>query len=176
MKKTIFIMTLFSVLVGCFSKSKKDADIKAQDLNSNLERSESLNQKEALGVNKEEEVVVQKKTKLIDYLKEVSYQVRKKQDELYGSRRFNTRGLYGRYESCVATKKQKPKLARAIVLKDGELGQLEADKFGYDEKGELVALEDQKLRDKIRDMEEKKNRLFAQEEELLSEINLCEAE
>ena len=39
----------------------------------------------------------------------------------------------------------------------------------------MVALEEQKLRDKIRDMEDKKNRLYAQEEELLSEINNCEA-
>jgi hypothetical protein len=171
----ILIVALISVC-GCSSKSKKDADIKAQEITTTVEKSEAINQKETLGVNKDEEVIIQKKTKLTDYLKDVSYQVRKKQDELYGSRRFGTRGIYGRYEECMAKKKQKPKVARAMVLKDEELGQIEADKFGYDEKGQMVALEEQKLRDKIRDMEDKKNRLFAQEEELLSEINTCEAE
>lgn len=176
MKKIILLSTLCALLASCSSKDKKDADIKAQELDTSLEKTEVLNQKEALGVNKDEEVIVQKKTKLADYLKDVSYQVRKKQDELYGSRRFNTRGLYGRYEECMASKKQKPKLARQMVLKDQELGQVNADKFGYDEKGQLVALEEQKLRDKIRDMEDKKNRLFAQEEELLAEIKTCESE
>lgn len=162
-------------LISCSSKSKKDADIKAQDISTQIEKAEVLNQSEMVGVNKAEEVVVQKKTNLIDYLKDLSFQVRRKQDELYGSRRFNTRGLFGRYEECLVNKKQKPKVARQMVLKDSELGQIEADKFGYDEKGQMVALEEQKLRDKIRDMEDKKNRLYAQEEELLSEINNCEA-
>lgn len=174
MKKLILLISFGFIIFGCSSKSKKDADIKAQELTSKVDKAEMLNQSESIGVNKDEEVIVQKKTKLVDYLKDISYQVRKKQDELYGSRRFNTRGLYGRYEACVAGKKQKPKIARQMVLKDDELGQLEAGKFGYDEKGEMVALEEQKLRDKIRDMEDKKNRLYAQEEELLAEVNACE--
>lgn len=160
---------------GCSSKAKKDADIKAQNLEaSKIEKVEMLSEKESLGVNKSEEVVVQKKTNLVEYLKNTSYQVKRKQDELYGSRRFNTRGLFGRYEECLASHKQKPKVARQMILKDDELGQIEADKFGYDEKGEMVALEEQKLRDKIRDMEDKRNKLYAQEVELLSEISSCE--
>lgn len=175
--KNLILIPLFSiVIISCSSKEKKDADIKAQDISTTVTRAEVINSKEALGVNKDEEVIVQKKTKLADYLKDISYEVRKKQDELYGSRRFNTRGLYGRYEECMATKKQKPKLARQIIVKDQELGQVNADKFGYDEQGQMVALEEQKLRDKIRDMEDKKNRLFAQEEELLGEIRACEGE
>lgn len=170
----VFAAVLALGLTGCSSKTKKDADIKAQDMSQSIEKTEMLNPTETIGVNNSEDVVVQKKTNLADYLKEVSYQVRRKQDELYGSRRFNTRGIYGRYEECVAAKKQKPKLARQMVLKDNELGQIEADKFGYNEKGQMVAVEEQKLRDKIRDMEDKKNRLFAQEEELLAEINSCE--
>jgi len=169
----IFISTGF--LFSCSSKSKKDADIKDQQISTKIEKAEPLNQSESLGVNKDEEVIVQKKTNLVDYLKNVSFQVRRKQDELYGSRKFNTRGLFGRYEECLVGKKQKPKVARQMVLKDDELGQIEAGKFGYDEKGQMVALEEQKLRDKIRDMEDKKNRLYAQEEELLSEINTCES-
>ncbi|MEY4616164.1 MAG: hypothetical protein RJB66_1124 [Pseudomonadota bacterium] len=174
MIKNVLVALTCLIFVSCSSKEKKDADIKAQDLKTSVERAELLSSKETLGVNKDEEVIVQKKTKLVDYLKEVSYEVRKKQDELYGSRRFNTRGLFGRYEECMSQKKQKPKIARQMVLKDQELGQINADKFGYDEKGQLVAVEEQKLRDKIRDMEDKKNRLFAQEEELLTEVRTCE--
>jgi hypothetical protein len=176
MKKLILALSVIGMFAACSSKSKKDADIKAQEINTTIDKAEALNKSETIGVNKDEEVVVQKKTKLADYLKEVAYQVRKKQDELYGSRRFNTRGLYGRYEECMSRKKQKPKVARQMVMKDDEFGKLEADKFGYDEKGKMVAVEEQKLRDKIRDMEDKKNRLYAQEEELMTEINSCEAE
>ncbi len=178
LKKTELLILVFSLvgfLFSCSSKSKKEADIKAQDISSKIERIEPLNQNENLGVNENEEVVVQKKTNLVEYLKNISYQVRRKQDELYGSRRFNTRGLFGRYEECLSRRKQKPKVARQMVLKDEELGQIEADKFGYDEKGQMVALEEKKLRDKIRDMEDKKNRLYAQEEDLLAEINNCES-
>ncbi len=176
MKKLILTLCALALIAGCSSKSKKDADIKVQEISTNVEKAETISAKETVGVNKDEEVIVQKKTKLVDYLKDISYQVRKKQDELYGSRRFNTRGLYGRYEECMSSKKQKPKVARQMLLKDDELGQIEADKFGYDEKGQMVALEEQKLRDKIRDMEDKKNRLYAQEEELLSEVNTCESD
>lgn len=168
------VLVAASLLNGCFSKSKKDADIKAQDISTVSEKSEAMSSSETVGVNKDENVVVQKKVKLIDHLKEVSYQVRKKQDELYGSRRFNTRGLYGRYEKCMAANQKKTKVARNMVLKETEFGQLEADKFGFDEKGEMVALEEQKLRDKIRDLEGMRNRLFSQEEELLSAISECE--
>ncbi len=171
----LVLIVLFILVNGCSSKTKKDADIKAQSMEANkIEKTEMLNEKESIGVNKSEDVVVQKKTNLVEYLKNTSYQVKRKQDELYGSRRFNTRGVVGRYEECLSAHKQKPKVARQMVLKDDELGQIEADKFGYDEKGQMVALEEQKLRDKIRDMEEKRNRLYAQEEELLSEINNCE--
>lgn len=176
MKKLIFAFCLVVLGVGCSSKSKKDADIKAQEISTNVDKGEKITEKETVGVNKDEEVIVQKKTKLTDYLKDIAFQVRKKQDELYGSRRFNTRGLYSRYETCMAAKKQKPKVARQMVLKDDELGQIEADKFGYDEKGEMVALQEQKLRDKIRDMEDKKNRLYAQEEELTAELTSCEGD
>jgi hypothetical protein len=175
MNQIILALCALILAVGCSSKTKKDADIKSQEIATTIDKSEAMNQKETIGVNKDEEVIVQKKTKLTDYLKDISYQVRKKQDELYGSRRFNTRGIYGRYEACMMGRKEKPKVARQMVLKDDELGQIEADKFGYDEKGQMVALEEQKLRDKIRDMEDKKNRLYAQEEELLGEMNTCEA-
>jgi hypothetical protein len=74
----------------------------------------------------------------------------------------------------MAAHKEKPKLARSIVLKDKEFGQLEADRFGFDEKGEMVALEEQKLREKVRAIEEMKNTLFGHEEELLAAINECE--
>jgi hypothetical protein len=177
MSKNILVAVIFVLagfLFSCSSKSKKDADIKSQEISTKIEKAEPLSQNESLGVNKDEDVIIQKKTNLVDYLKNVSFQVRRKQDELYGSRRFNTRGLFGRYEECLVGKKQKPKVARQMVLKDEELGQIEAGKFGYDEKGQMVALEEQKLRDKIRDMEDKKNRLYAQEEELLAEINACE--
>lgn len=178
MKKNIYIGLVFislSFLFSCSSKTKKDADIKAQEITTQMDKVEALSPTESLGVNKSEDVVVQKKTNLVEYLKSISFQVRRKQDELYGSRRFNTRGMFGRYEECLKGKKQQPKVARQMVLKENELGQIEADKFGYDEKGQMIAVEEQKLRDKIRDMEDKKNRLYAQEEELLAEINNCES-
>lgn len=178
MKKSLYFGLIFmsvGFLFSCSSKTKKDADIKGQEISAPMDKVEPLSPTESLGVNKSEDVVVQKKTNLVEYLKNISFQVRRKQDELYGSRRFNTRGMFGRYEECLGGKKQKPKVARQMVLKEDELGQIEADKFGYDEKGQMIAVEEQKLRDKIRDMEDKKNRLYAQEEELLAEINNCES-
>ncbi len=41
-------------------------------------------------------------------------------------------------------------------------------------KEEMAALEEQKLRDKIRDMDDKRNKWYALEEELLCEISSCE--
>lgn len=178
MKKNIYFSLVFiamGFLFACSSKTKKDADIKGQEIAAPMDKVEPLSSTESLGVNTSEDMVVQKKTNLVEYLKNISFQVRRKQDELYGSRRYNTRGMFGRYEECLVSKKQKSKVARQMVLKEDELGKIESDKFGYDEKGQMIAVEEQKLRDRIRDMEDKKNRLYAQEEELLAEINNCES-
>lgn len=164
------------VLAGCASKSKKDADIKDQEIKEEISKKDPVGLKETIGVNGDKDVVVQKRTELADYLKQITYQVKAKQDEIYGSRKFGTRGLYGRYEKCFRKSGMDGSLiARNIALKDDELGQLEADRFGYDKTGKFVALEETKMREKIRDLESKRNQLFASEEELRSELVRCEA-
>lgn len=174
MKKIILIAMMIS-LAACSSKSKKDADIKDQDIRSQLEKSEAIDGTTTLGVNEDKDIILQDKVQLSEHLRQLVAEVKHKQDEMYGSKRFGSRGLYGRLEKCVTKNKTQPLVPREILVKDKELGQLEAGKFGYDEKGRLVALDEVKLRDKIRDLEDKKRRLYEKEEELLSELSRCEA-
>lgn len=185
MKKILLLVSLLAV-VSCSSKSKKDADIKAQDIKTEQEKGEMISGGTTLGVNEDKDIMVQDKVELTEHLRTLTASVKHKQDELYGSKRFGTRGLYGKLEKCVAQVNKKSKggdgashftlAAREIIIQDQELGQLEAGKFGYDEKGKLVALDEAKLRDKIRDLEDKRRRLYQKEEELLAEMNRCEAQ
>lgn len=182
MIKILLVLSLFAV-VSCSSKSKKDADIKDQDIKTAQDKGEMISGGTTLGVNEDKELMVQDKVQLNEHLRQLGAAIKSKQDELYGSKRFSTRGLYGKLEKCVAKVNKKNKggaattlAAREIIVPDQELGQIEAGKFGYDEKGNLVALDDAKLRDKIRDLEDKKRRLYQKEEELLAEMNRCEAQ
>lgn len=181
MIKILLVLSLFAV-VSCSSKSKKDADIKDQDIKTAQDKGEMISGGTTLGVNEDKELMVQDKVQLNEHLRQLGAAIKSKQDELYGSKRFSTRGLYGKLEKCVAKANKKNKgaattlAAREIIVPDQELGQIEAGKFGYDEKGNLVALDDAKLRDKIRDLEDKKRRLYQKEEELLAEMNRCEAQ
>lgn len=176
-----FLPLTVLLIVGCASKSPKDADIKEQDLQTARDRSEMVSGGVALGVNGDKDIVVQEKVQMTEHLRQLVTTLKHKQDELYGSQRFGTRGLYGKLEKCVAKTSKRDKAdykvlaAREIVVSEKELGALEAEKFGYDEKGDLVALDEVKLRDKIRDLEAKKRKLYEKEEELLAEMSRCEA-
>jgi hypothetical protein len=185
MIKILLVLSLFAV-VSCSSKSKKDADIKDQDVKTAQDKGEMISGGTTIGVNDDKEIMVQDKVDLTEHMRQLGAAIKSKQDDLYGSKRFSTRGLYGKLEKCVAQVNKKSKggdgashctlAAREIVVPDQELGQIEAGKFGYDEKGRLVALDDAKLRDKIRDLEDKKRKLYQKEEELLAEMNRCEAQ
>lgn len=180
MSKLILPMIVLLV-AGCASKSAKDAEIKDQSIQTAREKSETVSDGVVLGVGEDKDVIVQDKVELTDHLRQLVATIKYKQDELYGSKRFGTRGLYGKLEKCVAKAAKKDGsasntlAAREILVPDQELGSLEAGKFGYDEKGNLVALDEVKLRDKIRDLESKKRKLYEKEEELLAEMSRCEA-
>lgn len=181
MKKLILIFVLSVSSVSCSLKSKKDSDIKDQDIKTTLDKSVSVSNSVSIGVNEDKDVLVQEKVELNEYLRQLASSVRQKQDELYGSQRFSTRGLYGKLERCLKDVSQKtgsstkPLVARSLVIPDRELGSIEAGKFGFDEGGKMVALDSSKLRDKIRELEEQRKKLNEKEEELIAEINRCES-
>lgn len=169
-------------VVACASKSPKEADIKDQEIKTNHEKSEMISVGSIVGVNEEKEIVVQDKIQMTDHLRLLVTTIKHKQDELYGSKRFGTRGLYGKLERCVARANRQNKeqtiavlAARDIVVPEQELGDLEAGRFGRDEKDNIVAVDEVKLRDKIKDLEGKKRKLYEKEEELLAEMGRCEA-
>lgn len=179
MKTMIVLISLLS-LVGCSSKNKT---IKDKEIKTNYEKSEKSGLSEVVAANDDKEVVVAKKTEMAEYIRQTNFLVRSKQDELYGSKKRGTRGLYGKLERCVQdmskrkglTPEQMPVLvARESIAKDEEFGFLEESRFGRDEMGQIVAMEETKLRDKIRSLEEQKNKLYEKEEELLLELRKCE--
>lgn len=180
MKLVLMTLCLAFVAAGCSSKNKT---IKEKDIKTNYEKSETAGLSEVVAVNDDKEVIVAKKTEMAEYIRQTNFLVRSKQDELYGSKKRGTRGLYGKLERCVQdmskrkglTPEQMPVLvARESIVRDEEFGFLEESKFGRDEMGKVVAMEETKLRDKIRDLEAQKNKLYEKEEELLLELRKCE--
>lgn len=178
--KIILLLASLSLMVGCSSKNKT---IKEKDIKTNYEKAEQSGLSEVVAVNDDKEVIVAKKTEMAEYIRQTTFLVRSKQDELYGSKKRGTRGLYGKLERCVQdmskrkglTPEQMPVLvSRESISKDDEFGFLEESRFGRDEMGKIVAMEETKLRDKIRDLESQKNKLYEKEEELLLELRKCE--
>ncbi|MFP5518903.1 MAG: hypothetical protein ACLGGX_03310 [Bdellovibrionia bacterium] len=183
MKSIILLVCSVLALSACSSKNKT---IKEKDIKTEFEKSESSGLSEAVVVNDDDdEIVVTKKTEMAEYIRQLSFVVKSKQDELYGSKKRGTRGLYGKLERCVEETAKKKNLKpealpvlvpRESIVTDEEYGYLEEGKFGRDEKGSLVALDEKKLRDHIRDLESKKNKLYEKEEQLILELRKCEIE
>lgn len=172
-----FYIFLFLFLASCSSKNKTLTD---KDIVSEKKKSEAVAERSLVGVDEDGKIVSQESVKLSEYLRNLQSQTKSKQDELFGSNRFGTRGLYGRLEDCVHKAQSQGQdvkigMERDLVIKDSKLGDIYDEKVGYDEKGELVALQESKLRDRIRQLEGYRDQLVDRENKMLREIKSCEA-
>lgn len=164
------------VLAACSSKNKAMTD---KNVISEKKKSEAVGERTIVGVDEDGKIVSQESVKLSEYLRSLHSQTKTKQDELFGSNRFGTRGLYGKLEDCVEKAQGKGQnvqlsMQRELVIKDTKLGDIYDEKVGYDEKGELVALNESKLRDRIRELESYRDQLVEKENKLIREIKSCE--
>jgi hypothetical protein len=191
MKKFILTALVMSSMVACSSKSKKDEPkpLKAENVQTTLDKETQMTDDTSVGVNKDNNVVVQEKTQMAEYLLNLKYESYKEYEALYGIREYGSKGLAGQVDACHKKASLKkfggdgtaPKLvARPETLKKEmqlEWKDFEApdQKIGFDEKQALVAVTQEHLRNKVDKFQDYRKQLTDQRAQLEQALSDCQA-
>jgi len=172
MRQCVFIGFIF--LAGCSHNPNK-----AQKIETALDQKERVSGSQSLGL-KSGEMVVQEKFEVNERLRDLQNQVMGLEDKVYGSRKFDSKGLYGDLRSC------RSKLASRQYGGSGTLVWAEpldrvTDKeeeltLGLDESNQLVAVREEFLRDRINRYLGYKKILQKREDEFNESIEECKAQ
>lgn len=174
MRALLSILALATALTACKTNPNKVEDIKTD-----LEHRNEINQESAIGV-KEGNAVFQKKVSLNEELRKVQYEVYELEDRVYGNRKFGSLGLYGVLREC------KIQLTDPRNGGDGKLTWTEPleritdkeddFKIGIDEQKKLVAVTEEFLVDRIQRFRGYKNILNKRQDEYEEKVAICKAE
>lgn len=167
------IFALF-LLVACASNPHK-----AKEIDTTIEKQQSLNDEQSIGV-KDGNMVFQQKVDMAEELRRLQIDVYSLEDRVYGNRKFGSSGLYGVLKKC-----------RADVVShenggDGKLMWTEpidrvSDKeeefdIGYNDKDKIIGVSQEFLKDRIVRFKDYKRVLQKREDEYQEKIDICEAQ
>ncbi len=172
-RSVVFLLLPITLLIANCSHNPHKADI----IETKVEKSDLVATDSKIGVNKDGEMVYQKKTLLAEELRKLENDVYENEDRVYGTRKYNTLGLYGKYSSCLrklpaADKAGLPKVEKLDRWSDKE----EDSKLGFDASGaRLAQVSEEKLRDRINKLQEYRRVLQDREDQYTDSIKSCEA-
>ncbi|QDK38770.1 hypothetical protein [Bdellovibrio sp. NC01] len=172
MKKRYLVLPLF--LAACASNPNK-----AEKLDTEMKKSEDMGGGVVLGLNEKDEMVMQKKVRLADYVKQLQYEVYGLEDNIYGSDDGN-RGLWGVLEECQTNENSAEIGGEGTYVKMPEKARLtdredQFQKIGLDEKKNLVAISTDYLKDRIRRFENYKATYKKRKDWYETQIKICNA-
>lgn len=154
---------------------------KAKEIETNLEHKEDAGQGVTLGLNKDGEMVTQKKMKMVDYLRILQREVYELEYEIYGNRELGRKGMFGALTDCLDEARSKKlggdgkasALPQKSVLTSAE--DFQFSKIGLDEKKELVAVTEEFLADRIKRFEGYKANYNQQRDDFEDRLRICKA-
>lgn len=174
-KKSFLILTLAVGLVaGCSSSPHK-----AEELETKVENKGQVKD-EIVGINKDGNMVVQRKVQMSEELRRLQFEVYELEDRVYGNRKFGSKGLYGVLKDC------RTEAASKELGGDGKLRFIEPIervtdkeeeyKIGLDEDKQLVAVSEEFLKDRITRFQGYKQVLMKRQDEYEEKVDICKAE
>lgn len=153
---------------------------KAKEIETKMERSEQISGDTALGVNKDGNMIVQRKVMMNEELRKLQYEVYEQEDHVYGNRKYGSLGLYGVLRDC---------RMQLSDVKNGGDGKLkwtepidrvtdkeEDFKIGIDEENKLVGVSEEFLLDRIKRFKTYKSILNKREDEYEEKVAICKAD
>lgn len=132
-----------------------------------------------IGLNEKDEMVMQKKVELANYVKQLQFDVYGLEDTIYGSDDGN-KGLWGVLEECQTLENSLALGGEGTYVKMPEKSRLTdkedtIQKIGLDEKKNLVAISTEFLRDRIGRFENYKNTYKQRKDWYETQIKICKA-
>lgn len=167
------VLTL-TVLAGCSSSPHK-----AEEIETKVENKGQVKD-EVVGINKDGDMVVQRKFQMSEELRRIQYEVYELEDRVYGNRKFGSKGLYGVLKDCrtdVASKEMggDGKL-RFIEPLERVTDKEEEYKIGLDEEKQLVGVSEEYLKDRLTRFQGYKQVLMKRQDEYEEKVEICKAE
>lgn len=172
MKLLSTLLLSISLLAGCSSSHK------AKKIDTKIENAKAISGNEAIGV-KDGKMVVQKKVEMSEELRRLQNEVYSLEDRVYGSRKYQSDGLYGVLKKCKATvvspayggngKLRWTEPIARVTEKEEEL------KMGLSEK-QIVGVSTEYLKDRIKRFNGYKKVLMSREDEYKDKLAICDAE
>lgn len=175
-KERLFSL-FFVALPLLFLLSCQHDPYRAKKINTQLKKSSSVRGNEKIGV-KNQQLIIQKKVMINEQLRQLQNDVHELEDKVYGNKKYGSEGLYGHLKRC------KRRLSSKEYGGDGKLIWTEAperitDKeqkwnIGFDEKGQLVGVSKEFLKNRIEKFRNHKHVLEQREMEYKEKIEICE--
>ncbi len=174
MKKFLLLCATTSLLAACASPHK------AEKIETEMQRKDTISGDTAVGVNKEGNMIVQRKVEMNEEVRGLQYEVYSLEDRVYGNRKYGSLGLYGVLRDC------KSQLSDPKNGGDGKLqwtepidrvtDKEEDFKIGIDEKDKLVGISEEFLKDRIERFRGYKKVLQKRQDEYEEKVEICKAE
>jgi hypothetical protein len=163
-----------AVLAGCSHNPNK-----AEKIDTKIEKDAKISGDESVGV-KDGNLVVQKKVQMNEELRRLQNEVYELEDNVYGNRKYGSKGLYGVLKDCRGDLSDK---------KNGGTGKLQWTepvdrvtdkedewKIGIDEKEKIVGVSEEFLKDRIERFRGYKTVLMKRQDEYEDKVQICKAE
>ena len=163
-----------TLVIGCASNPNK-----AEKIDTELTKGQSLSGDEQVGV-KRGNLVVQRKVQMNEELRALQFEVYELEDHIYGNRKYGGTGLYGSLKSCRA-ETASPKYGgdgKVIWTEPIDRVTDKEDEYtiGIDEHDKIVAITEEFLKDRIKRFQKYKQILTKRRDEYEQKLEICDAE
>lgn len=150
---------------------------KAEVVETQIEKTDQVADGGKIGVDKDGDMVYQKKTLLAEELRKLENEVNELEDRVYGTRKYGTLGLYGKYSSCL---RKIPPTEKGSLPPLGKLDRWsekpENSRLGFDANGtRLSSVTEEKLKTRLDKLQEYRKTLQEREDQFNENIRACEA-
>lgn len=168
------VFSLLSLMV--FGPGCKSNPHKAEVLETKTEQESVVAGAEKLGVNADGDMVYQRKVMMAEEVRKLQNDVNEMEDKVYGTRKYKTLGLHGKYADCLRKLKTEqkadlPKLDKADRWADKD----EEMKVGISKDDQkLAGISEEKLKDRVAKFQEYRRVLQDREDEYSENIKTCE--
>ncbi len=153
---------------------------KAEKIESKVTSSESVNKEETIGVNKDGDMVWQKKVSMNEELRRLQFEVYELEDRVYGSRKYGSSGLFGALKTCQTHLAARENGGNGTLMWTEPLDRItdkeELFNIGLDEKDRLVGVSEEFLKDRLARFVEYKRILMKKQDEFDDKLGVCEGE
>lgn len=153
---------------------------KAEKLDTEIQKKEDMGGGTTIGLNEKDEMVMQKKIRLADYVRQLQFEVYGLEDNIYGGDESGNKGLWGVLEDCQTKENSSEMGGEGTYVKMPEKARLtdredQFQKIGLDEKKNLVAISTDYLKDRIRRFENYKETYKKRKDWYETQIKICNA-